>query len=665
MFWRLYVVEYKKGIGDRNTMGEAIKQIAVVLGAINLDNQKKLLLGMENAAKELNSNLFVFTNYVGTRETEESIMASSQILRLPEFDKFDGVIFVPNTIHNPAALKKIMEDFKTLDKPIVCIDRKIEGMSYVGIDSYAAEYEMVEHFIQHGYRDILYVPGAVMVSSEAKKRLQAYKDALENNGLPFKEENVYEGAFTMESGMIAGKKMLEDGRIPEAIICGNDDMAHGIIDVFKKAGIKVPEDVKLAGFDNGEMSRLNRPTLSTVDKNQLGVGYKAVYELFDRLSGKEEIGEFELPCEMQYRESCGCQSVEDGSVDIFQLAEELKNKYVTQQIDTIFMADVIRGMTSDFAKVRMPEELYDVFREYVSQIGVDTFYLCTCERDKVYVLPERNFGRNIDVQKVNDNYTPLIDISVGYENREYVSYDSFPKGFVLPEECRNKSGGNTFVVNQIFYENYCYGYAVCQRVESVVASGLYYSMLMEIGVAMENVRQSMLLKDAVDRLNGMWCYDNLTALYNRSGFSYEAKSIMDNLRADDKNVFILFMDADGLKNINDTMGHEAGDLLIREIGAIIHKNTTNEMLGMRYGGDEFVIFGGFADGERAKVDSLAENIKADIERVNASRKYPFKVSVSMGGSGWKARDIESLDVLIEQADKEMYQEKRRKKMGRR
>lgn len=644
-------------------MGEGIKQIAVVVGAINLDNQKKLLVGMETAAKKLNCNLFVFTNYVGTRETEESIIASSQILRLPEFDKFDGLIMVPNTIHNPIALNKMMEDVKSLDKPIVCIDRKLDGMSCVGIDSYVAEYEMVEHFIEHGYKEIFYVPGAVHVSTEAKKRLQAYKDAMNNSGLSYKEENVYDGAFTMESGILAAKKMLEDNRIPEAIICGNDDMAHGIIEVFKKAGIRVPEDVKLAGFDNSEMSQLNRPTLTTVDKNQHEVGYKAVCEVIELMNGKE-VEDYVLPCKIQYRESCGCQSIEDGSIDIFQLAEELKNKYVTQQVDTIFMADVIRGMTTDFAKVRTPEELYDVFRTYVSQMGVDIFYLCTCERDKVYVLPERNFGRNIDVQKVNDDYTPLIDIAVGYEKKEFVTYDSFEKGYVLPEECRNKQGGNTFVVNQIFYQNYCYGYAVCQRVESVVASGLYYSMLMEIGVAMENVRQSMLLKDAVDRLNGMWCYDNLTALYNRSGFAYEAKSILDNLRADNKNVFILFMDADGLKTINDTLGHEAGDLLIREIGAIIHKNTTNEMLGMRYGGDEFVIFGGFEDGEYAIVDDLVASIKADIERVNGMRKYPFRVSVSIGESRWKARDIESLDVLIEQADKEMYQEKRKKKMAR-
>ena len=643
-------------------MGEALKQIAVVLGAINLDNQKKLLLGMENAAKEMNVNLFVFTNYVGTKETEESVMASSQILKLPDFNKFDGLILVPNTIHNPFALKKILEDAQKTNIPMVSVDRKIDGASLVYIDSYTAEYEMVEHFIAHGYRDICCVTGALMVSVEAQKRLQAYKDALTAHGIPVKDENIYEGAFTMESGTMVGKQMVAEGRIPEAIISGNDDMAHGIVDVFKKAGIQVPEEVKIAGFDNGELGSLSRPMLTTVDKNQLSVGYRAIQEVLERIDGKEP-QEHELPCKIIYKESCGCQSVEDGSVDIVQLAETLKNKYVTQQVETIYMADVVRGMTTDFAKVRTPEELYDVFKEYVSQIGVDTFYLCACERDKVFVLPERNLGRNIDVQRVNDDYTTFIDIVVGYEKGEFISYDRFEKGYVLPEDCRNKQGGNVFVVNQIFYQNCCYGYAVCQRVDSVVASGLYYSMLMEIGVAMENVRQSMLLKDAVDCLNGMWCYDNLTHLYNRSGFFYEAKCILDRLKDNDDYAFIIFLDADGLKTINDTMGHEVGDLMIREIGSIVHKNTTNEMLGMRYGGDEFVIFGGFPVGGKSVVENLAESIRADIAHVNETKQYPFKLSVSMGGSGWKAREIESLDGLIEQADQKMYAEKRAKKLA--
>lgn len=638
-----------------------IKQLAVVLGAINLDNQKKLLEGMETAAKEFDCNLFVFTNYIGTRETEESIMASCQIMKLPDFDKFDGVILVPNTIHNPIALNKILHDLNELGKPMVSVDRKLDGMSCVSIDSYEAEYEMVEHFLYHGYMNIIYVSGSMVASSEARKRYMAYQDALVNNGIPFDEANVYEGAFTMESGIMIGKQILAEGKCPEAIICGNDEMAHGIMDVFKKAGYQIPEDIKIAGFDNGERSRLDRPSLTTVDKSQRQVGYKAVLELMELLNGKD-LEYHQHPCEIKYRESCGCTPKPEDILDYDSLMEQIKHKYVIQQRDTVFMADIVRGLTADFAKAAKPDALFDIMKNYVPQIGVEKFYLCACDIDQVFVLPERNLGLNIDILHVNDDYTPYIDMAIAYENGEFVTYNKFQKGFVLPEECRTKSSGNTFIVNQIFYQNCCYGYAVCQRVDSVVASGLYYSMLMEIGVGLENVRQRMLLKDAVDRLNGMWCYDNLTMLYNRSGFSYEAKSFMDHFKSDDMNIFVIFMDADGLKQANDTFGHEIGDLMIREIGAVVHKNVSGEMLGMRYGGDEFVLFGGFKDNEEYKVDRVLESIREDFKEVNNSGKHPFTLSASMGVSKWKAREVKSLDEIIEQADQKMYEEKRQKKL---
>jgi len=140
-----------------------MKQIAVILGAINLDNQKKLLKGMEISAKEYDCNLYVFTNYIGTRETEESIMASSQVLKLLDYDYFDGIVVAPNTVHNHLALKKLLQELSEVKIPVVSIDRKLDGMSCIAVDSYEAEYEMVEHFISHGYTNIAYVSGRMIL----------------------------------------------------------------------------------------------------------------------------------------------------------------------------------------------------------------------------------------------------------------------------------------------------------------------------------------------------------------------------------------------------------------------------------------------------------------------------------------------------------------------
>lgn len=639
-----------------------MKQIAVVLGAINLDNQKKLLQGMSEAAKDKGCNLFVFTNYVGAMETEESVIASNRVLKLLDYSKFDGVVMAVNTIHHPEAVGRVIAEAQESKIPAVSIDRPFDGMSCVGISSYEAEYEIVEHFIcDHGCKDIFYVSGSLTTSAEGIKRYKAYCDAMDKHHLPHSEDTLYEAGFTFSGGVLAGEHILKRGKLPEAIVCGNDDTALGVMQVLGNAGYKFPDDVKIAGFDNVELSRINYPTITTVDKRQYDVGYKSVCEVLDLIDGKEA-EEYWLPCKVQYRESCGCGS-NNGMYDetFINTMFGLKEKYVSQQHETIRMSDVVRSMTTDFGKARTMFDVLEILKNYIQAVGVKTFYLCLCEMEKVFVLPERNYGQNIDIMDVIDDYTPLIEIPVAYENGEFGTYQRFEKGFVLPEECREKVSGKTYVVNQIFYENCCYGYAVCEQMESVVTSGLYYSLLMEIGVGLEDTRKWMLLKDAVERLNGMWCYDNMTHLYNRSGFYNEAESLLERWKDEDKAAFILFMDADGLKKINDNIGHDAGDAMIKAVADIIRKNTTKDMLSMRYGGDEFVVFGAFEKDGRKIVDDFAAAINRDIDEINASGKYEFNISVSMGGSGWLAKDIEDLSVLIKQADEQMYEQKREKK----
>ena len=83
---------------------------------------------------------------------------------------------------------------------------------------------------------------------------------------------------------------------------------------------------------------------------------------------------------------------------------------------------------------------------------------------------------------------------------------------------------------------------------------LYYSWLTNIGVAFENIRKRMLLQDAVVRLNNVWSYDMLTHLYNRAGFFYEAKTILELLKMQDSKIFVLFSDtSQGLRTVSGTL----------------------------------------------------------------------------------------------------------------
>jgi LacI family transcriptional regulator len=95
-------------------------------------------------------------------------------------------------------------------------------------------------------------------------------------------------------------------RAPDAIFCGNDQIARGLVDRLRERGIAVPEDVSVVGFDNWEiMAAATRPPLTTVDMNLKELGREAGRRMIDLIGGKALHGVRRLPCSLVVRESCG------------------------------------------------------------------------------------------------------------------------------------------------------------------------------------------------------------------------------------------------------------------------------------------------------------------------------------------------------------------------
>ena len=632
------------------------KQIAVLMGAINLDNQRQIVNGMIEAGKETDSNLYIFTNYVSSRENEENIRGAYHIMDLPDFSKFDAVILAINTLNYIPAAERALEAIKKSKIPAVTLDRYIEGMSCVGISSYEAEYELVEHFInEHRADEIYYVRGPIG-NNEADARYEAYCDVLQKYNIPYQKEHIYHGWFTNESGRKAVKYFLKNGICPRYIICGNDSMAMGVYEMLVQKGYRVPEDVAIAGFDNSELSQLNIPPITSVNKNQHEVGRKAIYEALALIEGKET--EYHIiPCKLEARASCGCQR--EKSIDVVML----KNRYVEHRSMTLRLADIVRDMVAEFSGLSRPESIVDILKKYVQEIELDRFYLCLCENSKVFMLPESNMGKNIDILQVNMEYTDKMELALSYENETFSTGGYFEKGIVLPKEKRESSKGNYFIVTPIFFQDCCYGYCVSGNSDLPLEHSLYYSWVMHIGVSLENIRKRMLLNDAVVKLNNMWCYDALTKLYNRAGFFYEAKNLLDKMSYEDKNIFLLFLDIDGLKKVNDTLGHDIGDDLIQQMAECIKENLDGDTLAMRYGGDEFVLLSAYE--EEQQIQNRIQAIQESVKKCNEKGTNPFTLRVSIGGTGYKAKEIEDLNQLIADADKSMYEEKRKRYEARR
>ena len=631
------------------------RQIAVFMCAINLDNQRKLFDGMVKAAKETDVNLYAFTNYISYRDTMENMQGAYQIMCLPDLREFDGVIFAPNTLQYPPVIDYVKNEIEKYNVPAVSIDKLMDGVAGIGIASYEAEYAMTEHFIHvHGGEEIIYVCGP-QFNPEGKKRYRAYCDAMQANGLSVKQENVYEGVFTAESGREVAKEILARTDFPKYIICGNDAMAIGIVDAFKECGFRIPEDVKIAGFDNGELSEFQNPALTTVDKNQIQAGYEAVYEILAQIEGKEPSWR-EIECKLEIRYSCGCNKKE--SFDIMRL----KDRYVHRQVITQRMADAIRNMSAEFSGIETSRDLVEAMKKHVSFLEIESFYMCLCDCEELYGEQEVDLSGAVDIRGLNADYTDNMYMALAYENNEFEKYEPFYKGFVLPEEIRNRGGGNFYVAMPIYYQNCCYGYCVTGNSRLPLEYSLYFSWVMNIGTGLENIRKWLLLKRTVTKLNGMWVHDTMTKLYNRAGFYHCAEPVFKEYQKNDERVFLMFIDVDGLKPINDNLGHEMGDALICEMAEIIKQFTNQQRMAMRYGGDEFVIFGCCRSGETA--ETLIGELRIRMAQRNSRKVYPFEVQASIGNTVYRAKDMESLEQMIEIADKKMYEEKRRKREER-
>jgi diguanylate cyclase (GGDEF)-like protein len=172
-----------------------------------------------------------------------------------------------------------------------------------------------------------------------------------------------------------------------------------------------------------------------------------------------------------------------------------------------------------------------------------------------------------------------------------------------------------------------------------------------------------------EMLRDLSLHDDLTGLYNRRGLLTLAQQLVREAERSGRGFEVVFMDLDGLKRINDTLGHPEGDRAIRETALIIRAGFRESDVVARLGGDEFVVLAphdaGAAAGEEgaATAAAVAALLEA-VARHNDRAERPFPISMSVGFSRYDPaapRDIES---LLEAADQQMYLQKNRKNLAR-
>lgn len=156
--------------------------------------------------------------------------------------------------------------------------------------------------------------------------------------------------------------------------------------------------------------------------------------------------------------------------------------------------------------------------------------------------------------------------------------------------------------------------------------------------------------------------DALTELYNRRGFITLAEHTVSLAKRLSKKIFVLFIDLDYMKWINDNLGHNVGDQALIDVANILRNTFRQNDLIARFGGDEFVVLG--ICGEENHKEKIVERLIKNVERFNNEKERPYRISLSVGSLVYDPQESLSLEDILEKADKLMYEDKKRKKSTR-
>ena len=158
-------------------------------------------------------------------------------------------------------------------------------------------------------------------------------------------------------------------------------------------------------------------------------------------------------------------------------------------------------------------------------------------------------------------------------------------------------------------------------------------------------------------LQNLSLIDELTGLYNRRGFMAVTEQHLAAIRRNKQVPVILYADLDGLKTINDSLGHHEGDRALKKTGDILKETFRTSDIVARLGGDEFVVLA--AIGQEEVADSLTERLQERFDICNAQANRPYQLSISVGVVHFDSTDT-SIEEVTARADRSMYEDKRRK-----
>ena len=653
--------------------------IGVLIGGSHTYFPKEHIRGITDAAKELNINICFFLG-TQTKDFFEDILGETHK------DSFD---YQFNTIHDyslMAGLDGLIINYGTLGLrmknesakqfalkfnsiPTVFLTELIDAPNCHSLicDNTQGIHLVMEHLIQkHHCHKILFVAGPTQ-NTDATERKTAYLEMMHKYNLPVTPAMIAQGDYS-EFVDRQVNQLLDDNPDAQAIVFANDEMAFTGYRVCEKRGLTVGQDILITGFDNCERASGMDPSLTTVQQDGVLMGKMAVYDLFDKLNGKE-VHSRRVPVSLCVRESCGCQLQSTESfhapVDLTEQIQRLNRTITNMKLELIsfqrkswffpFLARKLNACKDDEHAFLL--EAMKNMRE----LQAKCIYLFLLDEPIVY--------------HENEKWAcpQTLKLAAYSKDNEIKAFHPYDRQLVTAEnglcQLMTDEENHQFMVFLLFSGEKQYGLLACDIQQE--AFPFFFVISLQIGLSLsyleiskaealrrrEMSRNMELIQERNRILGKLSNYDELTGLLNLRGFTEQLTEFCKHEQ--NQCAYIICGDLDHLKEINDTWGHPAGNFALRGVARILEGCLRRQDTLARVGGDEFLILLNCEEGE---FDSIfRKRVKDACNTFNAQSEKPFLVEISLGIARFHPTPGMDTQEIIALADQDLYEAKKHRR----
>lgn len=339
------------------------KIIGVCLTQANSEICREFVRYLHASAKKNNSKIIIYNSVVDF--TDNAYLGAKYVYYSIPYEKLSALVILHETIFDSSLLDKIIRDAKEHNVPVI-MARKYDPRCYSIIGEYEDAYTNLLKTVikERNIKKTCYIAGrnTPEIDYDSKLRIQCYKNALEDSGLEFSLDNVEFGSYwEFPTRKVFERLMKKSSEMPDAIFCANDIMAETIINLLNSKGIKVPDDIYVAGFDGLECYRCSSPNITTC-REEMDVLCDTIFEIIKKHEDKTiESNAFYYGYKPIFSETCGYEneqvkeSLQSGN-DAFKT---LRYNHAGEEIAQKWFGKVLNNPTID--------EFYKVIPEYVMQ----------------------------------------------------------------------------------------------------------------------------------------------------------------------------------------------------------------------------------------------------------------------------------------------------------